>query len=250
MRRRRGHDGGSGLTPRSVEAAHGSRLLDDARGRRGSGDRHHDVRESVSQVGQTQGRCPRICTCMALAWALGVVPVGFGPAAAVSRRVVENSIISAPVWRWSRSKASSQSAVISGPARSTRGAKTAALHPGLAVDPRDVLVEKPRYSAFYGTEFGQVLSVQKVADRSLGRGSYLARELGRLPSVRAKPPRWRGRGSTAETRTTCRRPPRRTRCHWRRRVRSRPKRPGSCSTARCRVYRTLSGFGRRARQGR
>jgi nicotinamidase-related amidase len=38
-----------------------------------------------------------------------------------------------------------------------KGAKPAALHPGLAVDPRDVLVEKPRYSAFYGTELEVVL---------------------------------------------------------------------------------------------
>jgi ureidoacrylate peracid hydrolase len=33
-----------------------------------------------------------------------------------------------------------------------KGAETAALHPRLHIDPRDVLVEKPRFGAFYGTD--------------------------------------------------------------------------------------------------
>ena len=43
-----------------------------------------------------------------------------------------------------------------------KGAKTAALHPGLVVDPRDVLVEKPRYGAFYGTDLEVVLRSRAI----------------------------------------------------------------------------------------
>jgi ureidoacrylate peracid hydrolase len=38
-----------------------------------------------------------------------------------------------------------------------KGAETAALHPRLHIDPRDVLVEKPRFGAFYGTDLELIL---------------------------------------------------------------------------------------------
>jgi ureidoacrylate peracid hydrolase len=38
-----------------------------------------------------------------------------------------------------------------------RGAETAALHADLEVDPRDVMLEKPRFGAFYGTDLELIL---------------------------------------------------------------------------------------------
>ncbi len=38
-----------------------------------------------------------------------------------------------------------------------RGAETAALYAGLNVDPRDVVLEKPRFGAFYGTDLELIL---------------------------------------------------------------------------------------------
>jgi len=38
-----------------------------------------------------------------------------------------------------------------------KGAETAALHKDLVVDPRDVLLEKPRFGAFYGTDLELIL---------------------------------------------------------------------------------------------
>jgi ureidoacrylate peracid hydrolase len=38
-----------------------------------------------------------------------------------------------------------------------RGSELAALHPQLVVDPRDLLLEKPRFGAFYGTDLELIL---------------------------------------------------------------------------------------------
>lgn len=38
-----------------------------------------------------------------------------------------------------------------------RGAETAALNPRLNVDPRDIVLEKPRFGAFYGTDLELIL---------------------------------------------------------------------------------------------
>jgi ureidoacrylate peracid hydrolase len=38
-----------------------------------------------------------------------------------------------------------------------KGAETAALHKDLVIDPRDVLLEKPRFGAFYGTDLELIL---------------------------------------------------------------------------------------------
>ena len=43
-----------------------------------------------------------------------------------------------------------------------KGAESAALHEGLVVDPRDVLLEKPRYGAFYGTDLELILRARRL----------------------------------------------------------------------------------------
>ncbi len=46
------------------------------------------------------------------------------------------------------------------PARSgilNKGTQSAALHSGLKIDPRDILLEKPRFGAFYGTDLELIL---------------------------------------------------------------------------------------------
>src|SRR5690242_14946218 len=43
-----------------------------------------------------------------------------------------------------------------------KGAETAALHPELVVDERDVLVEKPRFGAFYGTDLELLLRCRGI----------------------------------------------------------------------------------------
>ena len=56
----------------------------------GSGNRHIDVRELGSQVGDAQVVAPDYLTPVGLGGArfVGVMPAGVGPAAAVSRRVI------------------------------------------------------------------------------------------------------------------------------------------------------------------
>jgi len=43
-----------------------------------------------------------------------------------------------------------------------RGTETAALHAGLVVDPADVLVEKPRFGAFHGTDLDLILNARGI----------------------------------------------------------------------------------------
>ena len=43
-----------------------------------------------------------------------------------------------------------------------RGAESAALHAGLRVDPRDILLEKPRFSAFHGTGLEMILRTRGI----------------------------------------------------------------------------------------
>lgn len=44
----------------------------------------------------------------------------------------------------------------------TRGATTAALHRALVVDPRDILLEKPRFGAFHGTDLELILRARGI----------------------------------------------------------------------------------------
>ena len=39
----------------------------------------------------------------------------------------------------------------------TKGSESAELHPGLVVDPRDILLDKPRFGAFHGTDLELIL---------------------------------------------------------------------------------------------
>lgn len=43
-----------------------------------------------------------------------------------------------------------------------RGAPSAALHRDLVVDPRDILLEKPRFGAFYGTDLDMILRTRGI----------------------------------------------------------------------------------------
>jgi ureidoacrylate peracid hydrolase len=43
-----------------------------------------------------------------------------------------------------------------------KGAETAALHKDLVVDPGDVLLDKPRYGAFYGTDLELILRARGI----------------------------------------------------------------------------------------
>jgi nicotinamidase-related amidase len=43
-----------------------------------------------------------------------------------------------------------------------KGAETAALHKDLVIDPRDVLLEKPRFGAFYGTDLELILRARHL----------------------------------------------------------------------------------------
>jgi ureidoacrylate peracid hydrolase len=43
-----------------------------------------------------------------------------------------------------------------------RGSVTAALHPGLVVEPGDILLEKPRFGAFHGTDLEQMLRARGI----------------------------------------------------------------------------------------
>lgn len=43
-----------------------------------------------------------------------------------------------------------------------RGAPSAALHKDLVVDPRDILLEKPRFGAFYGTDLDMILRTRGI----------------------------------------------------------------------------------------
>jgi ureidoacrylate peracid hydrolase len=42
------------------------------------------------------------------------------------------------------------------------GAESAALHPGVVVDSRDVILEKPRFGAFYGTDLELILRTRGI----------------------------------------------------------------------------------------
>ena len=44
----------------------------------------------------------------------------------------------------------------------TKGALSAELHPQLVVDPRDLLLEKPRFGAFYGTDLELILRTRGI----------------------------------------------------------------------------------------
>jgi ureidoacrylate peracid hydrolase len=44
----------------------------------------------------------------------------------------------------------------------TKGAPTADLHPQLVVDPRDLLVEKPRFGAFFGADLELILRARGI----------------------------------------------------------------------------------------
>lgn len=43
-----------------------------------------------------------------------------------------------------------------------KGTTTAALHPGLVVAPQDILLEKPRFGAFYGTDLDLILRTRGI----------------------------------------------------------------------------------------
>lgn len=43
-----------------------------------------------------------------------------------------------------------------------KGTATAALHPGLSVEPQDILLEKPRFGAFYGTDLDLILRTRGI----------------------------------------------------------------------------------------
>ncbi|MEZ4731550.1 MAG: isochorismatase family cysteine hydrolase [Caldilineaceae bacterium] len=43
-----------------------------------------------------------------------------------------------------------------------QGASSAALHKDLVVDPRDILLEKPRFGAFYGTDLDMILRTRGI----------------------------------------------------------------------------------------
>lgn len=43
-----------------------------------------------------------------------------------------------------------------------KGSETAALHPGLVVDARDVLLDKPRFGAFHGTDLELILRARGI----------------------------------------------------------------------------------------
>jgi nicotinamidase-related amidase len=44
----------------------------------------------------------------------------------------------------------------------SRGSESAALHPELVVDPRDIVLEKPRFGAFYGTVLENILRAREI----------------------------------------------------------------------------------------
>jgi ureidoacrylate peracid hydrolase len=44
----------------------------------------------------------------------------------------------------------------------TKGSKSAALHKGLVVDPRDILLEKPRFGAFHATDLELILRSRRI----------------------------------------------------------------------------------------
>ena len=44
----------------------------------------------------------------------------------------------------------------------TKGSESAALHRGLVVDPRDILLEKPRFGAFHGTDLELLLRARGI----------------------------------------------------------------------------------------
>jgi nicotinamidase-related amidase len=43
-----------------------------------------------------------------------------------------------------------------------KGTKSAALHSGLEIDPRDILIDKPRFGAFYGTDLELILRTRGI----------------------------------------------------------------------------------------
>jgi len=43
-----------------------------------------------------------------------------------------------------------------------KGTESAALHKGLVIDPRDILLEKPRYGAFHGTDLELILRARGI----------------------------------------------------------------------------------------
>ncbi len=43
-----------------------------------------------------------------------------------------------------------------------KGAHSAALHSGLEIDPRDILIDKPRFGAFYGTDLELILRTRGI----------------------------------------------------------------------------------------
>jgi nicotinamidase-related amidase len=43
-----------------------------------------------------------------------------------------------------------------------KGTHSAALHSGLEIDPRDVLIDKPRFGAFYGTDLELILRTRRI----------------------------------------------------------------------------------------
>ncbi len=43
-----------------------------------------------------------------------------------------------------------------------KGTESAALHKGLVIDPRDILIEKPRYGAFHGTDLELILRARGI----------------------------------------------------------------------------------------
>ena len=43
-----------------------------------------------------------------------------------------------------------------------QGSESAALHPGLVVEPRDLLLDKPRFGAFHGTDLELILRARGI----------------------------------------------------------------------------------------